>query len=107
VVAIILKLALRKRGWAMKPELTATPRLAPGVRLNEKTEQPRMLLMPERALRLIGPSLEIVQLCDGKHTVQQIAEKLHALYSKAEPQRITDDLLGYLALLHDERALDF
>jgi len=42
-----------------------------------------------------------VQLCDGKHTVQQIAEKLHALYSKAEPQRITDDLLGYLALLHD------
>jgi hypothetical protein len=81
--------------------------LAPGVRLNEKTEQPRMLLMPERALRLIGPSLEIVQLCDGKHTVNQIAEKLHALYSKAEPQRITDDLLGYLALLHDERALDF
>jgi coenzyme PQQ biosynthesis protein PqqD len=91
----------------MKPELTATPRLAPGARLNEKTEQPRMLLMPERALRLIGPSLEIVQLCDGKHTVQQIAEKLHALYSKAEPQRITDDLLGYLALLHEERAIDF
>ena len=96
-----------REGILMKPELTATPRLAPGVRLNEKTEQPRMLLMPERALRLIGPSLEIVQLCDGKHTVQQIAEKLHALYSKAEPQRITDDLLGYLALLHDERALDF
>jgi coenzyme PQQ biosynthesis protein PqqD len=107
VVAIIPELMLKKRGYAMRPELTATPRLAPGVRLNEKTEQPRMLLMPERALRLIGPSLEIVQLCDGKHTVNQIAEKLHALYSKAEPQRITDDLLGYLALLHDERALDF
>jgi coenzyme PQQ biosynthesis protein PqqD len=91
----------------MKPELTATPRLAPGVRLNEKTQLPRTLLMPERALRLNGPSLEIVQLCDGNHTVQQIAEKLHALYSKAEPQRITDDLLGYLALLHDQRAIDF
>jgi len=91
----------------MKPELTATPRLAPGVRLNEKSQQPRALLMPERALRLNGPSLEIVQLCDGNHTVQQIAEKLHALYSKAEPQRITDDLLGYLALLHDQRAIDF
>ena len=90
----------------MKPEMTATPRLAPGVRLNEKTQQPRMLLMPERALRLNGPSLEIVQLCDGKHTIQQIAEKLHALYSKAEPQRITDDLLGYLELLHKERAVD-
>jgi pyrroloquinoline quinone biosynthesis protein D len=91
----------------MKPELTATPRLAPGVRLNEKSQLPRTLLMPERALRLNGPSLEIVQLCDGKHTVQQIAGKLHALYSKAEPQRITDDLLGYLALLHDQRAIDF
>lgn len=91
----------------MKPDFTATPRLAPGVRLNEKSQQPRMLLMPERALRLNGPSLEIVQLCDGKHTVQQIAEKLHALYAKAEPQRITDDLLGYLELLHKERALDF
>ena len=91
----------------MKPELTATPRLAPGVRLNDKSQLPRTLLMPERALRLNGPSLEIVQLCDGKHTVQQIAEKLHALYSKAEPQRVTDDLLGYLALLHNERAIDF
>jgi coenzyme PQQ biosynthesis protein PqqD len=91
----------------MKPELTATPRLAPGVRLNDKSQLPRTLLMPERALRLNGPSLEIVQLCDGNHTVQQIAEKLHALYSKAEPQRITDDLLGYLTLLHNERAIDF
>jgi pyrroloquinoline quinone biosynthesis protein D len=91
----------------MRPELTAVPRLAPGVRLKEKNQQPRMLLMPERALRLNGPSLEIVQLCDGKHSVQQIAEKLHALYSKAEPQRITEDLLGYLALLHDQRAVDF
>jgi len=91
----------------MKPELTATPRLAPGVRLNDKSQLPRTLLMPERALRLNGPSLEIVQLCDGNHTVQQIAEKLHALYSKAEPQRITDDLLGYLTLLHDQRAIDY
>jgi pyrroloquinoline quinone biosynthesis protein D len=91
----------------MKPEMTATPRLAAGVRLNEKSQQPRMLLMPERALRLNGPSLEIVQLCDGKHTVQQIAEKLHAVYAKAEPQRITDDLVGYLELLHKERAVDF
>ena len=90
----------------MPPELNSRPRLAPGCRLGENNQQ-RVLLMPERALRLNGPSLEIVQLCDGNHTVQQIAEKLHALYSKAEPQRITDDLLGYLALLHDQRAIDF
>lgn len=91
----------------MKPELDVIPQLAPGVRLNDSQQQPRMLLMPERALRLNGPSLEIVQLCDGQHTVQQIAEKLHQLYAKAEPQHITDDLLSYLALLHDQRAIDF
>jgi hypothetical protein len=92
----------------MKPDLTAAPRLAPGVRLNEKNQQPRRLLLAAGGeLRLSGPSLEIVQLCDGKHTVQQIAEKLHALYAKAEPQRITDDLLSYLGLLHEQRAIDF
>lgn len=90
-----------------KPELTATPRLAPGVRLNEKNQQPRILQAPGREFRLRGPSLEIVQLCDGKHTVQQIAENLYALYSKAEPQRVIDDLLNYLALLHDQRAIEF
>ncbi len=91
----------------MKPDLDATPRLAAGVRLNEKTEQPRVLLMPERVLRLNGPSLEIVLRCDGKNTVRQIAEELHKLYSTAEPQRITEDLVGYLAVLHNKRAIDF
>jgi coenzyme PQQ biosynthesis protein PqqD len=91
----------------MKPEMTATPRLAPGVRLNDKSQDQRLLQMPERALRLNGPSLEIVLRCDGKHTVQQIAEALHKLYAKAEPERITNDLLGYLTLLHDQRAIDF
>jgi coenzyme PQQ biosynthesis protein PqqD len=95
------------RGDAMKPELSAMPRLAPGVRMNEKNQQPRMLLMPKGSLRLSGPSLEIVQLCDGKHTVQQIAEKLHMLYAKAEPERIAGDLLSYLALLHDQNAVEF
>jgi pyrroloquinoline quinone biosynthesis protein D len=91
----------------MTPDMSATPKLAKGVRLSDKNQQPRTLLMPERALRLNGPSLAIVELCDGHHTVEQIAERLHAMYAKAEPQRITKDLLGYLALLHDERAVDF
>jgi hypothetical protein len=91
----------------VKPELTATPRLAPGVRMNDRNQLPRMLQAPGREFRLIGPSLEIVQLCDGEHTVQQIAERLCELYPKAEPQRVTDDLLNYLALLQDQRAIEF
>jgi pyrroloquinoline quinone biosynthesis protein D len=91
----------------MPPDLTSFPRLAPGCRLNDKSQQPRTLLMPERALRLNGPSLEIIERCDGKHTVQQIITDLQKIYSKAVPQKVESDILGYLALLHDQRALDF
>jgi pyrroloquinoline quinone biosynthesis protein D len=91
----------------MPPELQSFPRLAPGCRLNDKSQQPRTLLMPERALRLNGPSLEIVERCDGKHTVQQIVSDLRKIYSKADPQKVECDILGYLALLHERRALDF
>lgn len=91
----------------MAPELQTRPRLAPGCRLNEKNQQPRTLLMPERALRLNGPSLEIVERCDGMHTVQQIISDLQKLYSKAEPKKVETDILGYLTLLQKERALDF
>lgn len=90
---------------AANPE--SRPRLAPGCRLNEKSQPQRVLLMPERALRLNGPSLEIIERCDGNHTVRQIITELQKLYSKAEPQKVEDDILGYLARLNEQRALDF
>jgi pyrroloquinoline quinone biosynthesis protein D len=91
----------------MTPELSSRPQLALGCRLNEKGQPLRVLHMPERALRLNGPSLEIIERCDGKHTVQEIISELQGLYSKAEPQKVEQDILGYLARLHDQRALDF
>ena len=72
-----------------------------------ENNQQRVLLMPERALRLNGPSLEIVERCDGKHTVQQIVSELQQIYSKAEPKKVETDILDYLTRLHDQRALDF
>jgi coenzyme PQQ biosynthesis protein PqqD len=91
----------------MNPEMHARPRLAAGCRLSEPNRDPRMLLMPERALRLNGPSLEIVLRCNGRHTVQQIITELQKIYSKAVPERVEKDILGYLTLLHDQCALDF
>jgi pyrroloquinoline quinone biosynthesis protein D len=90
----------------MSFEVTSRPRLAPGVRLGDNHGQ-RVLLMPERALRLNGPSLEIVQRCDGKRTAQQIITELQQIYSKADPAKVEQDILGYLALLQKDRALDF
>jgi coenzyme PQQ biosynthesis protein PqqD len=63
--------------------------------------------MPERALRLNGPSLEIIERCDGEHTIRQIITELQDLYSKAEPGKVEQDILGYLARLQEQRALDF
>lgn len=63
--------------------------------------------MPERALKLMGPSLEIVERCNGRHTVNEIIAELQKIYSQAEPQRVEKDILGYLSLLNDQRALDF
>jgi pyrroloquinoline quinone biosynthesis protein D len=90
----------------MTPDPNSKPQLAPGVRLGENQGQ-KVLLMPERALRLKGPSLEIVSRCDGKHTVAELVTELQKLYSKAEPQKVEQDILGYLQLLETQRALDF
>ena len=79
----------------MPIDLDSTPRLAPGVRLGQNNNQ-QVLLMPERALRLNGPSLEIVQRCDGKRTVREIVTELQQLYSKADPAKVESDILGYL-----------
>ena len=91
----------------MTPDLNSRPRLAPGCRLNDAKQQPRVLLMPEKALRLMAPSLEIVERCDGQHTVRQIITELQKIYDKADSQRVESDILGYLSLLNDQRALDF
>ena len=90
----------------MSFDANSRPQLAPGCRLGENNQQ-RVLLMPERALRLNGPSLEIVERCDGQHTVEQIVSELQKIYSKAAPEKVQQDILGYLQLLHDQRALDF
>ncbi len=89
------------------PELSSRPRLAVGCRLNEKGQPSRILHMPEKALRLSGPSLEIGDRFDGTPTGQEILSDVKKLYSKAEPQKVATDILGYLARLRDERALDF
>jgi len=90
----------------MSLDPNSRPQLAPGCRLGENQGQ-KVLLMPERALRLSGPSLEIVTRCDGKHTVASLIADLQKLYSKAQPHKVETDILSYLTLLQNERALDF
>ena len=91
----------------MTPELKSRPRLALGCRLNEKSQPSAFLHMPERALRLSGPSLEIVERCDGNRTVQEIISELQKLYSKAEPRKSKRTSSATSRCFNDQRALDF
>ncbi len=91
----------------MRPSADSRPRLAPGCRLSDAPGQKTMLMMPEKALRLLGPSLQIVERCDGQHTAAQIVSELQKIYSQAIPEKVEQDVFEYLELLHERGALDF
>jgi hypothetical protein len=66
-----------------------------------------MLQTPKRALPLLGPSLQIVERCDGTHTVAEIVAELQKFYSKAQPEKVEQDVLDYLEMLHRTGAVVF
>src|SRR5215469_12211153 len=80
-----------RQGNCMSVDLNSRPRLVAGCRMGENNNQ-RVLLMAERALRLNGPSREIVSRFEGKHSVTQIISKLQLIYSKAEPPKVEQDI---------------
>jgi len=90
-----------------RPQPEDRPRLAKGCRLSEAEGQSATLMMPERAMRLNGPGLQIVQRCDGQHTVAEIVRDLLALYRDAEPAQIEREAATFLEQLHEKRAVDF
>ncbi|MGC1583375.1 MAG: pyrroloquinoline quinone biosynthesis peptide chaperone PqqD [Candidatus Acidiferrales bacterium] len=96
------------RGKVMpRPALDSKPRLAPGCRLSDAPNQEATLLMPEGALKLKGPGLQIVRSCDGEHTFEEIIRLLQKQFGAADPKKIEDDVAGFLEHLHNRRAIDF
>jgi pyrroloquinoline quinone biosynthesis protein D len=65
-----------------------------------------MLLMPERAMKLNGPGLEIVRRCDGRRTIADIVGELMALYPAAGPAKIEEEATSFLERLWERRAVD-
>ena len=84
----------------------ARPRLALGCRLTEGEGAEATLLMPERAMKLNGPGLEIVRRCDGTRTMAEIVRELLALYPGAPPERVEQDAQDFLTRLWERRAVD-
>lgn len=90
-----------------RPSLDSKPRLAPGCRLSDMPNQEATLLMPESALRLKGPGLQILRSCDGEHTFEEIVRALQKQFGAADPKKVEDDIAGFLEHLQTRRAVDF
>jgi pyrroloquinoline quinone biosynthesis protein D len=66
------------------------PRLADGTRLQyDDVREEHMLLIPEGAVRLNATAAEVLALCDGERSFEDIAAALSERYSGAD---VTDDV---------------
>ena len=83
------------------------PMLRPGCRLSDSPGQLDMLLIPEGALRLAGPGLKIVELCDGERSIADIVRELQALYPSAPPGQIAEEVAAFLERLRAKSVMEF
>ena len=70
------------------------PRLVTGARLRyDEVREEHVLLIPEGVVRLNPTAAEVLELCDGERSLEEIAGALSARYSGAD---VTDDVRGLL-----------
>jgi pyrroloquinoline quinone biosynthesis protein D len=89
-----------------RPSQTSQPRLAPGCRWGTQGEQ-QVVLFPEGMIRVEGTGQNILELCDGQRTVQEIVATLAERYGKADPTKIAEDVTSFLEALQRKRIVDY
>lgn len=74
------------------------PRLATGVRLQwDHVRDRHVLLYPEGALALNPTAADVLELCDGERTIEEIARELSARYEGAAVDDDVERLLAAIA----------
>ena len=89
-----------------RPSQTSQPRLAPGCRWGTHGEQ-QVVLFPEGMIRVQGTGQNILELCDGQRTVEEIVATLAGRYGTADPLKITEDVSRFLEALQRKRIVDY
>ncbi len=70
------------------------PRLATGVRLRyDEVREEHLLLVPEGAVRLNASGAEVLELCDGERSLDEIVGVLAARYVGSD---LRDDVHGMI-----------
>ena len=88
------------------PSDSSQPRFAAGCRWASQGEE-RVVLFPEGMIRVQGTGQNILELCDGQRTVQDIVTALCATYSVADPAKIRKDVGNFLEALQQKRVIDY
>ncbi|MEU6605917.1 pyrroloquinoline quinone biosynthesis peptide chaperone PqqD [Streptomyces shenzhenensis] len=77
---------------------TDRPRLARHVRLTfSRTRQCQVLLHPETVVVLNGTGADILELCDGRHTVAEIMTELGTRYQSVPDDEVRQFLTRLVA----------
>ena len=71
------------------------PRLVDGARLQyDDVREEHVLLVPEGAVRLNETAAQVLELCDGQRSVEEIAADLSQRYAGADVADDVRELLG-------------
>jgi len=93
------------------PSDASQPRLAAGCRWGpaSKTgsEEDRMILFPEGAIKLQGTGRQVLEHCDGQRTFGEIIAELQKQFSAADPEKIRSDISVFLEQLQKKRIVDY
>ncbi|HEY4277701.1 MAG TPA: pyrroloquinoline quinone biosynthesis peptide chaperone PqqD [Conexibacter sp.] len=74
------------------------PQLAPGVRLHwDRVRERQTLLYPEGALTLNQTAVDVLELCDGARSLDEIAGVLSEKYGGADVRADVGELLAAIA----------
>jgi pyrroloquinoline quinone biosynthesis protein D len=93
------------------PNDESRPRLATGTRWAASTtggtDESRMILFPEGAIKLQGTGREVLERCDGQRTFGEILAELQKEFGKTDPEKIRADISLFLEQLQKKRIVDY
>ena len=74
------------------------PRLATGARLRyDEVREEHLLLIPEGAVKLNATAADVLELCDGERSLDDIASTLSERYGGADVRSDVEELVDAMA----------
>jgi pyrroloquinoline-quinone synthase len=86
---------------------TSRPQLAPHALVRDEADGSRLVVLPERAVRVAGSGAEILALCDGERTGNDVAQAMRERHPGRPVSEVWDHVHDFLEEMHEAGALRF